>query len=36
MRGAPQRTFSGLIRRINARNSALIGGRPPGFRDFQR
>ena len=25
-----------LIRRISARRSASIGGRPPRFRDFQR
>jgi hypothetical protein len=28
--------FSTLMRRINARNSAEIGGRPPRFLDFQR
>jgi hypothetical protein len=36
MRGAPQSKFSLLICRISARNSALIGGRPPGERDLQR
>jgi hypothetical protein len=28
--------FSRLMRRIKARNSAEIGGRPPRFLDFQR
>src|SRR5579864_5630529 len=36
MRGAPQRGLSMLIRRINARWSVSICGRPPGERDFQR
>jgi len=36
IRGAPQSWFSVLICRISARNSALIGGRPPRRRDFQR
>jgi hypothetical protein len=36
MRGAPQSGFSMLIRRIKARSSALICGRPPRKRDFQR
>jgi hypothetical protein len=35
MRGAPQNGFSTLIRRINARSSMWICGRPRG-RDFQR
>jgi alcohol dehydrogenase len=36
MRGAPQSGFSMLIRRISARRSASICGRPPNDRDFQR
>src|ERR1700738_3462509 len=36
MRGAPQSGFSTLIRRINARSSVSIRGRPPCRRDFQR
>jgi hypothetical protein len=36
MWGAPQSLFSRLMRRINARNSAEMGGRPPQFLDFQR
>src|SRR4249920_1261558 len=36
MRGAPHSKFSALIRRIRARKSPLIWGRPPKFRDFQR
>src|SRR3984885_1040660 len=36
MRGAPQSGFSMLIRRINARSSVSICGRPPSGRDFQR
>jgi hypothetical protein len=36
MRGAPQSGFSMLIRRINARSSVSICGRPPNGRDFQR
>jgi hypothetical protein len=36
MRGAPQSGFSMLIRRINARSSVSICGRPPWARDFQR
>jgi hypothetical protein len=36
MRGAPHSGFSALIRRINARRSAAIRGRPPRERDFQR
>src|SRR5260370_751272 len=36
MRGAPQSGFSTLIRRINARSSVSICGRPPCGRDFQR
>src|SRR5450631_1324870 len=36
MRGAPQSGFSKLIRRINARISVSICGRPPRGRDFQR
>ena len=36
MRGAPQSGFSTLIRRINARISVSICGRPPRGRDFQR
>jgi hypothetical protein len=36
MRGAPQSIFSMLIRRISARRSAVIFGRPPRERDFQR
>ena len=35
MRGAPHSGFSTLIRRIKARSSALICGRPPNGRDFQ-
>ncbi|MFY9769169.1 MAG: hypothetical protein WAK04_02905, partial [Xanthobacteraceae bacterium] len=35
MRGAPQSTFSRLICRIEARSSALTGGRAPRTRDFQ-
>jgi len=35
MRGAPQRGFSMLICRINARSPASICGRPPKDRDFQ-
>src|SRR6266853_3483961 len=31
-----QRKHVRLFRRINARNSAPIGGLPPGFRHFQR
>src|SRR5258708_16385692 len=34
MRGAPQSTFSMLIRRISARRSVPICGRPPGDPDF--
>ena len=34
--GAPQSLFSRLMRRINARNSPEMGGRPPQFLDFQR
>jgi hypothetical protein len=34
--GAPHSGFSRLIRRISARSSAPIGGRPLGARDFQR
>jgi hypothetical protein len=34
MRGAPQRKFSTLIRRISARRSESICGRPPKDRDF--
>jgi hypothetical protein len=33
---APQSGFSMLIRRINARSSVSICGRPPNGRDFQR
>ena len=33
---APKRIFDALIRRINARSSVSIGGRPPCGRDFQR
>jgi hypothetical protein len=36
MRGAPQSGLSMLIRRINARRSISICGRPPRARDFQR
>ena len=36
MRGAPQSGFSMLIRRISARRSVSICGRPPNDRDFQR
>src|SRR5213080_4721006 len=36
MRGAPHSGFSALIRRISARRSAAILGRPPRKRDFQR
>ena len=36
IRGAPQSGFSTLIRRINARSSVSICGRPPCGRDFQR
>ena len=36
MRGAPHSGFSTLIRRISARRSASICGRPPRERDFQR
>jgi hypothetical protein len=36
MRGAPHNGFSALIRRINARRSAAIRGRPPRELDFQR
>ena len=36
IRGAPQSGFSMLIRRISARRSASICGRPPSGRDFQR
>jgi hypothetical protein len=36
MRGAPHSGFSALIRRISARRSAAICGRPPRERDFQR
>src|SRR6266699_3800403 len=35
MRGAPHKEFSALIRRISARRSASIFGRPPRERDFQ-
>jgi hypothetical protein len=34
MRGAPQAEFSMLIRRINARSSVSICGRPPEARDL--
>ena len=34
--GPPQRAFSMLIRRISARRSASICGRPPRERDFHR
>src|ERR1700730_5080601 len=34
MRGAPQSKFSVLIRRISARSSISIRGRPPRRRDF--
>jgi hypothetical protein len=36
MRGARQSGLSTLIRRISARRSASICGRPPNDRDFQR
>src|SRR6266513_5933796 len=36
MRGAPHSGFSALIRRISARRSAAIFGRPPRERDFHR
>src|SRR6266446_2433584 len=36
MRGAPHSGFSALIRRISARTSASIFGRPPRERDFHR
>src|SRR5258708_3671343 len=36
MRGAPHSGLSALIRRISARRSASICGRPPADRDFQR
>src|SRR5512139_2832792 len=36
MRGAPHSGLSTLIRRIRARRSASICGRPPRERDFQR
>src|SRR5262245_11296573 len=36
MRGAPHKGFSALIRRISARSSASIFGRPPRERDFHR
>src|SRR3954454_17938803 len=36
MRGAPHSGLSTLIRRISARRSASICGRPPRERDFQR
>ena len=36
MRGAPHRGFPALIRRISARSSASIFGRPPRARDFHR
>src|SRR6266516_7684162 len=36
MRGAPHKGFSTLIRRISARSSASIFGRPPRERDFHR
>src|SRR6266851_847654 len=36
MRGAPHSGFSALIRRISARSSASIFGRPPRERDFHR
>src|SRR2546429_6815323 len=36
MRGAPHSGLSTLIRRISARRSAAILGRPPRERDFQR
>src|SRR5882762_7843454 len=36
MRGAPHSGLSALIRRISARRSASICGRPPRKRDFQR
>src|SRR4249920_29050 len=34
MRGAPQSRLATLIRRISARNSAAIRGRPPGSANF--
>src|SRR6478672_7602033 len=36
IRGAPHSGLSTLIRRISARSSASICGRPPRERDFQR
>src|SRR6266404_9622845 len=36
MRGAPHSGLSTLIRRISARRSTSICGRPPRDRDFQR
>ncbi|WP_244438071.1 hypothetical protein [Afipia birgiae] len=36
IRGAPQSGFSTLIRRISARSSVSICGRPPNDRDFHR
>jgi hypothetical protein len=36
MCGAPHSAFLRLMRRIKARNSPEIGGRPPRFLDFQR
>ena len=36
MRGAPQSGCSMIIRRISARRSVSIWGRPPTERDFQR
>jgi hypothetical protein len=36
MRGAPHKGFSALIRRINARSSASIFGRPPSERPRRR
>ena len=36
IRGAPQSGFSTFLRRINARSSVSICGRPPNGRDFQR
>jgi len=35
MRGAPHSGLSTLIRRISARRSGAIFGRPPRERDFQ-
>ena len=35
IRGAPHNGFWRLIRRISARISELILGRPPTWRDFQ-